>query len=257
VALWVASIGAVALTVRSILWEAVPLNVAIAALAGYVGLALLGVLAPKLEMYGDVVCSGDRASAGVALTFDDGPHPVTTRRVLEVLAETSATATFFLVGAKAERYPDVVRAIVAGGHTIGAHGYSHDTLYAFLSPSAVAEDIRRTQAVIESASGVRALWFRPPVGQVSPRTVAGAKRAGLEIVAWSVRGFDGLRRTDPDRLLNRIERGLKPGAIVLLHDAAEHDDFTPASVGALPRLLEIIREKGLRVVPLGELLGQS
>jgi peptidoglycan/xylan/chitin deacetylase (PgdA/CDA1 family) len=257
IVLWVASIGAIALCVRSVVIGPVPLHVAAAAFGGYLVLAVTGVLAPQLEMFGDVVSRGDPTSRVVALTFDDGPHPETTPMVLDALAKGGVTATFFVVGEKVERHPDVVRAIVAAGHSLGVHGYRHDRLYAFLPPKAVAEDIRRAAGAVERACGVSPRWFRPPVGQVSPRTYAGARRQGLPIVAWSTRGLDGLRGATPSSVAMRIERGLRPGAIVLLHDAAEHDDFVPASIEALPAVLRAIEQRGLRVAPLSDVIGQA
>ncbi len=254
VVLWVASIGAIALCVRSFVLGPVPPLVAWVAFAGYVAIAVTGVLVPQLEMFGEVISRGDPGTRAVALTFDDGPSPLTTPRVLEALAAASAKATFFVLGAKAAAHPDVLRAIVAAGHAVGVHGYDHQRLYALLTPSAVAADIERASAVIEREAGLRPRWFRPPVGQVSPRTAAGARRAGLSIVAWSVRGLDGLRRRTPEQVVARITRGLAPGAIVLMHDAAEHEDFEPASIAALPRVLAALVEKGLATVTLDELI---
>jgi peptidoglycan/xylan/chitin deacetylase (PgdA/CDA1 family) len=257
VAIWVASIGALALAARSILLGPLPLAVALGAFALYVALALTGVMVPRLEMFGDVTWQGDDENGGLALTFDDGPNPQTTPRVLSALASAGVTATFFVIGEKVTRYPDVARAIVDGGHSLGVHGYTHNRLYALLPPSAVVQDIEKTVAAIVDATGVKPRWFRPPVGQVSPRTAAGAKKAGFEIVAWSARGLDGVSRADPDRVLFRLDRGIEPGAILQLHDAAENDDHVPASLEILPRLLSRIEERGLRVVPLGSLLGES
>jgi peptidoglycan/xylan/chitin deacetylase (PgdA/CDA1 family) len=252
--LWVASLCALALPVRSLLIGAVPFGVAVGALVAYLALVLVGVLVPALEMFGDVIASGDPGVSAVALTFDDGPHPVTTRRVLDVLAQAGVTATFFVVGEKAERHPDVLSAIAEGGHTFGVHGYRHRRLYALLPPREVVADIERTRDVVERAVGIRPRWFRPPVGQVSPRTAAGARRAGAPIVVWSARGLDGLAGASPERVALRIEQSLRPGAIILLHDAAEHDDFVPASIEALPRVLQTLERRGLRVVPLSELI---
>lgn len=257
IVLWVSSIGGLALAARAVLLGPVPLWVALAALGAYLALCVLGALVPRLEMFGDVMWRGNAQSNGVALTFDDGPNPDTTPRILELLARADAHATFFVLGEKAERHPDLVRAVKEGGHSLGIHGYRHDRLYAFKSPSAVEADIGRTNAALERAAGVKAKWFRPPVGQVSPRTSEGAKRAGVEIVAWSVRGLDGLRGADPARVAARVERGLEPGSIVLLHDAAERDDYEPASLDALPRILERIRARGLRTLPLEELLNSE
>jgi len=254
VVLWVASIGAIALCVRSVLVGPVPPALAWVALFAYLAIAVTGVLVPQLEMFGEVVSRADTERRAVALTFDDGPNPETTPRVLALLAQAGAKATFFVLGAKAEQYPDVLRAVADAGHSIAVHGYEHNRLYAFLTPAAVARDIARAVAVVERVTGVKPRWFRPPVGQVSPRTAAGAKRVGLPIVAWSVRALDGIRSADPERVAARVARGLAPGAIVLLHDAAERDDFEPASLAALPRILERLSALGLAGVTLDELL---
>jgi peptidoglycan/xylan/chitin deacetylase (PgdA/CDA1 family) len=254
IALWVLSIGGLALATRALLLGPVPLWVALFAMVVYVGVCISGALVPRLQMFGDVTWRGDAKSGGVALTFDDGPNPVTTRRILALLAAADARATFFVLGEKAERHPDVLKELVLAGHSVGVHGYRHDRLYAFNTPAAVAADIERVQSVVERTAGVRPRWFRPPVGQVSPRTAEGAKRVGVEIIGWSVRGLDGLRGADPGRVAARIERGLEAGAIVLLHDAAERDDFEPASLEALPKVLAGIARKGLRVVPLQTLI---
>jgi peptidoglycan/xylan/chitin deacetylase (PgdA/CDA1 family) len=255
IALWVASIGGLALAARSMVMAPVPLPVAVSALGLYVGLVLVGVLVPQLEMFGDVVFRGDPASGGVALTFDDGPHPVTTRRVLELLRATNATATFFVIGSKVDAHPDVVREIVEHGHSLGVHGYEHDWLYALKPPAVVAADIERAIGAVERAVGLRPVWFRPPLGHVSPRTAAGARRAGVELVGWSARGLDGLARANPKAVAARLAKGLRGGAIVLLHDAAERDDFSPASIAALPLVLDAISARGLRVLPLGVVMG--
>jgi peptidoglycan/xylan/chitin deacetylase (PgdA/CDA1 family) len=257
VLLWVASIGAVALCVRSLVLGPVPPMVAFTAFALYIAIAVTGVLVPQLEMFGEVVSRGDDEGNRVALTFDDGPHPGTTPQVLAALEAAGAKATFFVLGAKAERHPDVLRAIANAGHAIGVHGYEHNRLYAFLPPAAVAADIQRASEVVQREVGIKPRWFRPPVGQVSPRTAAGARRAGLPIVVWSVRGLDGLHGRTADQVAARVERGLTPGAIVLMHDAAEDDDFEPASIAALPRVLDSAKKKGLIAVTLDELLDED
>jgi peptidoglycan/xylan/chitin deacetylase (PgdA/CDA1 family) len=254
VLLWVATVGAIALCVRSLVFGPVPPALAWTAFALYVAIAVIGVLVPQLEMFGAVVRQGDDAGNRVALTFDDGPHPATTPRVLAALEAAGAKATFFVLGAKAERHPEVLRAIANAGHAIGVHGYEHNRLYAFLSPAAIASDVRRAVAVVEREVGVKPKWFRPPIGHVSPRTAAGARRAGVALVAWSVRGLDGIAGRMPEQVVARIERGLVPGAIVLMHDAAERNDFEPASIAALPLVLESVASKGLVAVTLDELL---
>ncbi len=254
ITLWVASIGGVGLMLRSLVVGPVPWWVATFAFLAYATFAAMGVIFPQLEMYGDVVCHGDEGASGVALTFDDGPHPRTTRAILGILARAGHKATFFVVGRKVEQHPEVVREIHEAGHWLGLHGYEHDRLFSFKPPKHVQADIERTQDVVEQVCGVRPVIFRPPVGHVSSRTAVGARRAGVTLVAWSARGFDGRPGARPERVLDRIEPRLRNGAIVMLHDAAERDDFEPVAAEVLPRLLQAMDERGLKSVSVEDLL---
>ena len=193
----------------------------------------------------------------MALTFDDGPHPVTTRAVLELLRAHRARATFFVLGHKVQAHPDVVREIHEAGHTLGIHGFQHDRLFSFRSPRYAQQQIERTRRAILDACGVAPELFRPPVGFASYRTFRGAEQAGVHIIAWSVRSLDGLRSADPGRVARRVIGHLEDGAIVLLHDAAEHDDFTPASIAALPAILRALDERGLASVSVEQLAAAS
>jgi peptidoglycan-N-acetylglucosamine deacetylase len=222
---------------------------------GWGALVTSGVIFPRLEMYARVVSRGPVGSARVALTFDDGPHPVTTRRVLEALAATRHRATFFVLGEKARRHPDVVREIHAGGHILAVHGDSHDRFHSFRMPRTVRDEIVRAGAAVQAATGVRPRFFRPPLGHTSVTSVRGARRAGVTLVGWSSRGFDGIRGRSPEAVVKQVGRTLVDGAIVMLHDAAEHDDFEPAAVRALPRLVALLDERGLTSVGLDALLG--
>jgi peptidoglycan/xylan/chitin deacetylase (PgdA/CDA1 family) len=164
-------------------------------------------------------------------------------------------ATFFLLGHKVEAHPEIVREIRAAGHTLGIHGFQHDHLFC-LRPSAYAvAQIERTRRAIEHACGVAPTLFRPPIGFASHLTFRGAERAAVRIIAWSVRSLDGLRSAVPARVAARVISHLEDGAIVLLHDASERDDFTPASIAALPRILDALRERAYRAVAVDELLG--
>ena len=221
---------------------------------GWGAIATTGVLLPSLEMYGRIISRGPAGRARVALTFDDGPHPVTTRRVLDALAPTRHRATFFVLGEKVRRHPDVVRAIHAAGHTIGVHGDVHDRLHSFRMPWRVRDEIVRAEDAVEAATGVRPKFFRPPLGHTSLTTVPGARRAGVTLVGWSSRGFDGIAGQSPQAVVERVGRTLTDGAIIMLHDAAEHDDFEPAAVRALPQLLALLDERRLTSVALDELL---
>lgn len=225
-----------------------PLGAVVAALIVLVLLSV-GVFFPQTRMYApwhSRLGGGD----AVALTFDDGPHPASTRQVLDLLDAHGARATFFVIGRKVEAYPDVVREIVERGHALGIHGFAHDRLHAFKTPERVVADIRRTQRAVYEAAGVTPTLFRPPLGFVSPFTAAGARRAGVTLVGWSLRGLDGLARRRPEQVLRRIARGLRGGDVVLLHDAAEHDGFTPAGIAVLPEILTLLRSRKLHTAPL-------
>jgi peptidoglycan/xylan/chitin deacetylase (PgdA/CDA1 family) len=232
-------------------------GLAVCAALGLAWLALLatGVFFPGLEMFAPVASRGPTGGSRVALTFDDGPHPVTTRRVLEILAGSRHRATFFVLGEKVRRHPDVVREIRAGGHGVGIHGDFHDRLHSFRMPWTVRDQLIRAGDAVEAAAGVRPRFFRPPLGHTSVTTVSGVRRAGVKLVGWSSRGLDGLRGRTVEACLARVCRTLDDGAIVMLHDAAERDDFEPASVRALPQLLALLDERGLISVRLDVLLG--
>ena len=215
--------------------------------------ATLGVLLPGLAVYGDVLSRGPRTRPEVALTFDDGPHPETTRRVLAILREHGVTATFFVLGEKARAHPDVVREIVQAGHGLGLHGYTHDRLYSLRSSARVAADLENARAALHDAAGIATALFRPPVGFVSHAVALAADRAGLTLVGFSARTRDGLARTDSTTVLARATAALENGAILVLHDAAERDDRVPASLAVLGELCAEVARRGFVPVTLDEL----
>ena len=192
-------------------------------------------------------------AAGVALTFDDGPHPECTPAVLALLEEAGARATFFLVGEQVERRPQLAARIVTAGHLVGLHGYRH-RLQLRMSASQVAADLARGAAVIEDAVGEgRLRWHRPPYGIYSPAGLRAARETGLEPLLWSRWGKDWRKFTTPGRIAARATRALVPGDVILLHDA----DFYSSrhshrrTVAALEMILaELGRRKLDTVLPV-------
>jgi len=158
------------------------------------------------------------AAPGVALTFDDGPHPEGTPAILELLAHHGATATFFVVGEQVRRRPALLERVRSSGHQVALHGDRH-RLQLRLSRAAVIADLRRGAAAIEDALGERPRWHRPPYGIYSPAGLAAARAAGLTPVLWSRWGKDWRRLTTPARIARRATHGLLPGDVILLHDA--------------------------------------
>lgn len=223
-----------------------------AGLAAHAVVCTVGVLLPSLRAWTDVAWRADAGRGAVALTFDDGPHPETTRRVLRALAEADAKATFFVLGSKAERYPDVVRELAAAGHEVALHGYAHDRLYSLRPARRLRADIERGLAAL-AACGVRPALFRPPVGLVSHTVALAAESAGLRVAGHTTRALDGRGGAEPDAVLRRATAGLEDGAVLLLHDAAEREDHVPASLAVLPALLEELKRRGLRPVTMSAL----
>jgi peptidoglycan/xylan/chitin deacetylase (PgdA/CDA1 family) len=185
----------------------------------------------------------------VALTLDDGPDPLLTPQVLALLAAHGARASFFLIGERAERHPGLVRAILAGGHTVENHTHTHPLHFAAFGPGAQRRQILRAQQAIQAAGG-QPRYFRPPVGLRNPLLDPVLAGLGLHHASWSRRGADGWL-TDPRRILRRLD-GVEAGEVLLLHDGTWRPDAqgSPPLLTVLPKLLQRLRAQGLRVVPL-------
>ncbi len=189
---------------------------------------------------------------GIALTFDDGPHPHGTPAVLAELARAGVPATFFLVGEQVARRPGLAAEIAAAGHEIAVHGYRHRLLLR-RSPRALRDDLARAAAVIGEATGVESHFYRPPYGVFSLPGLALA-RARWEPILWSRWGRDWERGATPASIAARAARGLGPGEVVLLHDA---DDYSSAgswrrTALALPALLEAALATGEPLLALSQ-----
>jgi peptidoglycan-N-acetylglucosamine deacetylase len=178
---------------------------------------------------------------GVAVTFDDGPHPQGTPAVLETLAATGSTATFFLVGEQVERFPSLTAEIAAAGHEIAIHGYRHRLLLR-RSPKALADDFDRAAAVIGEATGRAPSLYRPPYGVFSGPGLAIVRHRGWSPWLWSKWGWDWSANATPESIAARATAGLRGGDVVLLHDADHYS--SPGSwrrtAAALPWVLDAV-----------------
>ncbi len=188
----------------------------------------------------------------VALTFDDGPDPQVTPAVLERLAAWGVTASFFAIGRRAERHPDLVAELVRRGHRVENHSWSHSHAFAFFVSPVLRREIARAQDTLLRLAGRLPRYFRAPAGFRSVLLERELAAAGLHLVSWTRRGFDTVSR-DPRRVAGRLVRGLAAGDVLLLHDgsAARDRAGVPVVVEALPRLLDQLAARGLRAVPLG------
>ncbi len=191
------------------------------------------------------------ARGEIALTIDDGPDPVVTPQVLDLLDRHAARATFFCIGEKAERYPDLCREIVRRGHAVENHSQHHHHHFSLMGPGAMARELQAAQDTFTAITGQRPLFFRAPAGLRNPFLDPVLIGLGLTLASWSVRGFD-TRVGDALRVKNSLMRGLRAGAILLLHDgnSARTQGGHPVILEVLPALLESAASAGLRCVTL-------
>ena len=191
------------------------------------------------------------ARGEIALTIDDGPDPLITPKVLDLLDLHASQATFFCVGEKAERYPDLCREIVRRGHAVENHSQHHHHHFALMGPRTMAHEVQAAQTTFTATTGVTPLFFRAPAGLRNPFLDAVLWRQGLTLASWSARGFD-TRLGDARRVSKLLERGLRAGAILLLHDG--NSATTPSGeaviLEVLPGLLKSAALNGLRWVTL-------
>jgi peptidoglycan/xylan/chitin deacetylase (PgdA/CDA1 family) len=195
----------------------------------------------------------DVGRAVIALTFDDGPHPVCTPMVLRALTDAGLVATFFVLGQQAEQHPGLVEDLGAAGMGVGVHGWDHAELRG-QTPEFVRDQLGRTVDVLRPLAPAPSL-FRPPKGWWDDTTLAVAGELGLETVLWTCDTFDWADQST-EAIVDRVLMGLQPGAIVLLHDGGSHD--RTGTVAAIARLAPLIRDgAGYQIVDLGDELGPA
>lgn len=212
------------------------------------------VLVPRGGMLGPNIVRLPAAAAArreVSLTFDDGPDPEVTPRILELLERHGARASFFCIAEKAARFRGLIEEIARRGHSVENHSLRHSSAFAFYGPLRLRREIGTAQMVITQITGRRPEFFRAPAGFRSVLLDPVLARCGLRYVSWTRRGLDGVDN-DPDRVFNRMVDGLNAGDILLLHDAARARTGASALLTVLPRLLGELSARGLASVPLPE-----
>lgn len=191
------------------------------------------------------IMRGDPRQKILALTFDDGPHPQYTPRLLEILDKEQVKATFFVIGKMVERNPDLARAIVAGGHTLGNHTFSHVTLTK-IPLLDIATEYQANNDVVQRVTGVKMRFCRPPGGDYDSHVIDAANALGLTTVLWTDDPGDYAQPGDPVVLKRTLSR-LSNGGIILLHDGVEQ------TLDVLPKIIASARARGFRFVSLDEL----
>jgi len=187
----------------------------------------------------------------VALTFDDGPDPDITPRVLDALDQAGARATFFCIGERVLRHPQLTREILVRGHAVENHSHTHSPLAGFWGPGRWQRDIADAQRAISDATGVEPVFFRPPFGVRTPLLEPALAALGVHCAMWSSRAFDTLS-DDAEDVLRRLQPSVRAGSIVLLHDgiALLRRCGSRVVLDVLPRLLQALAHRGLRSIDL-------
>lgn len=230
-------------------------RLALAAIAANHGALALAGLNPRDTLLGPNLIRLPRAAARrgeVGLTFDDGPDPAVTPRVLDLLARAGAGASFFCIGERAARHPHLIRAILADGHSVENHTMTHDFGFALRGPAGLRREIADADAALWLAGQAKPAFFRAPAGIRSPLLGLALARTGHRYAGWTRRGLDGID-TSPQRVLSRLLDGLRAGDILLLHDGGQRRDVL---LCVLPLLLASLRARGLTGVSLPQALAR-
>lgn len=196
-----------------------------------------------------LMAHGNQQLQEIALTFDDGPSPGYTDAILPILQRYHILATFFMLGVWVQRYPDLARAVVAGGHTIGDHSWAHPDLTR-LSNGQITWQLTTTRDTIEQVTGTQPVIFRPPYGAYTRRVLDIAASLNLSSILWNVDPRDWAR-PGSDAIVNRVLNSTQPGSIILLHDGGGNRSQT---VDALPTIIEQLQARGLVFVTIPQML---
>lgn len=216
----------------------------------FIGLFSWGVFDIRLGFFIPVVFkSPNPQPRTIALTFDDGPTPYTLE-VLDLLQQYQAKATFFCIGQHLEQYPDIAKRILADGHTIGNHSYSHPNSMGFLSTAQVKEEIQKCDQVIEQILQIQTPFYRPPFGITNPHIAKALHQTKHRVIGWNNRSLDTVIQ-DENTIFNRIYKRIDRQTIVLLHDTSNR------SVQVLARLLKQLQQDNYKLVNLVEFLNEE
>jgi peptidoglycan-N-acetylglucosamine deacetylase len=230
-----------------------------AAAAAAAGVAVLLGQYPTMQVYGPTIHRERAAGRRVALTYDDGPNPEQTPRLLDLLDRWGAKATFFLIGEWAEREPELIRETVARGHAIGNHTYTHPTMPAH-GAGRIREELRRCREAVE-ASGESfstvdgAALMRPPYGRRRPGTLRTMREEGYVPVTWSITCYDWRAHTTT-RAISRRGKRAREGDIILLHDGSNEEPTADRhkSIESTEAILEHLAPKGYSFVTVPDLV---
>ena len=194
-----------------------------------------------------VICKANTNKKEIAISFDDGPAANYTKEILEVLNTENVKATFFCIGNRIAGNENILQQIHTQGHLIGNHSYSHHFWFDMYSAKKMQEDMEQMDTEMKRVIGLKPKLFRPPYGVTNPNLAKAIIKNGYTPVGWSVRSMDTVIK-DENILLNKINAGIKPGAVFLFHDTSK------TSLGVLPNFIQEVKKRGYNIIPLDKLL---
>ena len=194
-----------------------------------------------------VLCSANTTEKLIAISFDDGPAKEYTPQVLQVLKNQKVLAAFFCIGREIARNDSLFRELHEQGHIVGNHSFSHTPLFDLLPFRQMLEDVQMTDTLIKESIGVQPKLFRPPYGVTTPAMRKVMEKGGYTAIGWNIRSLDTMA-TNEKKLLGKLVRRLRPGAVILLHDTQK------ITLSVLPQFIEAARNEGYEFVRLDKLL---
>lgn len=215
-------------------------------IAFYVGTLILGSTKIGLNFYFFSYNNSKTTEKEIAITFDDGPHPIVTPKLIDVLENHQAKAAFFCVGKNISKNKSVVKNITQKGHLLGNHSYTHHKWFDLFSSKTMAAEIDATNSEIERAIGKRPTLFRPPYGVTNPNLKKALEKSNMFSIGWSLRSFDTIK--DKDKVLKKLKSKTKSGDIVLFHDTNEK------IIPVIEEYLNWLKTNHFKVVSLDKLL---
>jgi peptidoglycan-N-acetylglucosamine deacetylase len=213
----------------------------------YISIIAWGVSNIQSQMFVKSYNSNPKVPNKVALTFDDGPHEVNTPKIIKILKEYEAKASFFLIGENIAKFGQLAKNIYAEGHLIGNHTYYHSNTFPFKLPGQIKLELLKTQQEIEKITGRQNKFFRPPFGVTNHFIAKAISNLGLKVIGWNIRSYDTTNK-QKEQILKRIIKNLKGGDIILLHDKTK--DICWLTV----EILKYLKQNKLKTVTIEELL---
>ncbi|TCN62884.1 polysaccharide deacetylase family protein [Acetobacteroides hydrogenigenes] len=213
---------------------------------GFLLLAVYASVSISAGVYVKAFCRAKGNSKSIALTFDDGPDSVWTPKVLEVLRRYNVKATFFCIGDKVEKHPQLVKMLIEEGHIVGNHTYYHTSFFPLLSTKKMVDELQRCNEALTNITGESITLFRPPFGVTNPTIAASVRELGYKVVGWSIRSFDTVK-SEREKVLRRILKKAHAGGVILMHDNLENSDWL------VEQVIVNLHEQGYEIKRLDEL----